>query len=190
MTGPIVLNERQAAAAVQGVEHYNDARADNGVRLSPLAVDTNGYINAVMAVAKLLASICARDCTTSRSASSTCLGRSRFPKASSASPQLRSPRQRSSAAGTNCCDWWLRFAAAASAKDALDKLGSAAAGNPMHRALTSSASCCARSFSGDYYTNEEFRREIHTLLNRGESVHQRAIYYGLISPERGGAAKR
>ena len=39
----------------------------------------------------------------------------------------------------------------------------------------------------DYFTNPEFRRELHTLLNRGESVHQlqRAIYYGRLAPERG-----
>jgi hypothetical protein len=39
----------------------------------------------------------------------------------------------------------------------------------------------------DYFTNPAFRREIHTLLNRGESVHQlgRAIYYGRVTPERG-----
>ncbi|QNK67195.1 Tn3 family transposase [Variovorax sp. PAMC26660] len=42
-------------------------------------------------------------------------------------------------------------------------------------------------FLCDYFTNDEFRREIHTLLNRGESVHQlqRAIYHGRILPERG-----
>ena len=35
--------------------------------------------------------------------------------------------------------------------------------------------------------NKEFRREIHILLNRGESVHQlqRAIYYGKIAHDRG-----
>ena len=42
-------------------------------------------------------------------------------------------------------------------------------------------------FLCDYFTNDVFRREIHTLLNRGESVHllQRAIYYGRITAERG-----
>jgi hypothetical protein len=39
----------------------------------------------------------------------------------------------------------------------------------------------------DYFTKEDFRREIHTLLNRGESVHQlqRAVYYGRLAAERG-----
>lgn len=42
-------------------------------------------------------------------------------------------------------------------------------------------------FLCDYFSNDEFRREIHTLLNRGESVHllQRAIYYGRLAAERG-----
>lgn len=42
-------------------------------------------------------------------------------------------------------------------------------------------------FLCDYFTNLEFRRELHTLLNRGEPVHQlqRAIYYGRLAPERG-----
>ena len=50
---PIVLNERQAAPAVHGVEDYNINSAD-GIRLSLLAVDTHGYTNVAMAVAKLL----------------------------------------------------------------------------------------------------------------------------------------
>jgi TnpA family transposase len=42
-------------------------------------------------------------------------------------------------------------------------------------------------FLCDYFANPAFRREIHTLLNRGESVHQlqRAIYYGKIAHDRG-----
>lgn len=42
-------------------------------------------------------------------------------------------------------------------------------------------------FLCDYIALEDFRREIHTLLNRGESVHQlqRAVYSGKVAPERG-----
>jgi predicted esterase len=44
-------------------------------------------------------------------------------------------------------------------------------------------------FLCDYIAIEDFRREIHTLLNRGESVHQlqRAVYSGKVAPERGRA---
>ncbi len=39
----------------------------------------------------------------------------------------------------------------------------------------------------DYVTIEDFRREIHTLLARGESVHQlqRVVYTGKLPTERG-----
>ncbi len=42
-------------------------------------------------------------------------------------------------------------------------------------------------FLCDYLTIEPFRREIHTLLNRGESVHQLqiAIYDGKVRADRG-----
>ncbi|RDK04975.1 hypothetical protein DN412_39625 [Cupriavidus lacunae] len=49
---PIVLNERQAGVALEGVEHHN--RAEDRIRLSLLAVDTHGYTNPAMAIAKLL----------------------------------------------------------------------------------------------------------------------------------------
>lgn len=74
-----------------------------------------------------------------------------------------------------------------SAKEALDKLGSAAAGEPMHKAADELGKLLRTLFLCDYITNPEFWREIHTLLNRGESVHelQRAISYGRIAAERG-----
>jgi hypothetical protein len=49
---PIVLNERQAGVAIEGVERHN--RSDDRIRLSLLAVDTHGYTNGAMAVANLL----------------------------------------------------------------------------------------------------------------------------------------
>lgn len=49
---PIVLNERQAGPAIEGVVRYNDG--DDRVRLSLLAVDTHGYSNPGMSIAKFL----------------------------------------------------------------------------------------------------------------------------------------
>lgn len=49
---PIVLNERQAAVAIEGVERYN--RSEDRIRLSLLSVDSHGYSNGAMSVAKLL----------------------------------------------------------------------------------------------------------------------------------------
>ena len=185
---PIVLNERQAAAAVQGVEHYNDARGDNGIRLSLLAVDTHGYTSAAMTVAKLLGfDLCVR--------LQNLAERKLYVPRSLVIPENLeriAVAKVSERAITGGWDELLRLVASIrggrlSARDALDKLGSAAAGHPMHRAADELGKLLRTLFLCDYFTNEEFRREIHTLLNRGESVHQlqRAIYYGRISPERG-----
>jgi TnpA family transposase len=53
--------------------------------------------------------------------------------------------------------------------------------------LTSWANCCAPSFLCDYFSKPEFRREMHALLDRGESVHQlqRAVHQGRIGTQRG-----
>ena len=47
---PIVLNERQAGVAIEGIEQHNSA-ADR-IRISLLAVDTHGYTNPAMAISK------------------------------------------------------------------------------------------------------------------------------------------
>ncbi|MDR6539704.1 hypothetical protein J2739_005506 [Variovorax soli] len=49
---PIVLNERQAGVAIEGVDSNN--RGEDLMRLSLVAVDTHGYTNPAMAIAKLL----------------------------------------------------------------------------------------------------------------------------------------
>lgn len=49
---PIVLNERQAGVAVEGIEQHNSAV--DRIRISLLAVDTHGYKDPAMSIAKLL----------------------------------------------------------------------------------------------------------------------------------------
>ena len=70
---------------------------------------------------------------------------------------------------------------------ALQRFGSAAQGDPLHRAAEHLGRLLRTVFLCDYIAIEDFRREIHTLLNRGESVHQlqRAVYSGKVAPERG-----
>ena len=70
---------------------------------------------------------------------------------------------------------------------ALQRFGSAAQGDLVHRAADHLGKLLRTLFLCDYFSNAEFRRELHTLLNRGESVHQlqRAIYIGKVAPERG-----
>jgi len=72
-------------------------------------------------------------------------------------------------------------------KEALEKMGSSAQGDPMHKAADQLGRLLRTLFLCDYFSNPEFRREMHTLLNRGESVHQlqRAIYFGRLAAERG-----
>jgi hypothetical protein len=70
----------------------------------------------------------------------------------------------SSVAGTNCCGWQPQ----------------------LHRAAEHLGRLLRTVFLCDYIAIEDFRREIHTLLNRGGSVHQlqRAVYSGKVAPER------
>jgi TnpA family transposase len=74
-----------------------------------------------------------------------------------------------------------------SAMLALQRFGSATRGDPLHRAAEHLSRLLRTVFLCDYIAVEDFRREIHTLLNRGESGHQlqRAVYSGKVAPERG-----
>ena len=74
-----------------------------------------------------------------------------------------------------------------SAALALQRFGSAARGDPLHRAADHLGRLLRSIYLCDYLAVDDFRREIHTLLDRGESVHQlqRAIYNGRVATERG-----
>lgn len=184
---PIVHNERQGPAAVEGVEQYN-ARADESMRLSLLAVDTHGYTYVAMTVAKLLGfDLCPqlRDLAERRLY---------LPRAVELPDNLEriAVTNVSEPGITKGWDELLRLVSSirggrVSPKAALERLGSAARGDPMHRAADQLGRLLRTLFLCDYFSNDEFRREIHTLLNRGESVHQlqRAIYYGRLAAERG-----
>jgi TnpA family transposase len=183
---PIVLNERQAGVAIAGVLHHNEIREDDG--LLRLSVDTHGYTSVGMGVSKLLGfDLCPR-------------------LRNLAERKLYLPRGLYSPEGLEAIvaqeislkairDGWdelLRLVASidsgrVSATVALQRFGSAAQGDPVHRAADQLGKLRRTLFLCDYFSNTEFRRELHTLLNRGESVHQlqRAIYTGRVAPERG-----
>jgi len=57
----------------------------------------------------------------------------------------------------------------------------------LHRAAEHLGRLLRTVFLCDRIAIEDFRRKIHTVLNRGESVHQpqRAVYSGKVAPERG-----
>lgn len=184
---PIVLNERQAGAAVEGVEQHN--RSQDRIRLSLLAVDTHGYTNSGMAVGKGLGfDLCPRlrDLAErklylpARFVVPEGLERITIKRIS-----LRAIRQG--------WDEFLRVLASIrlgriSAELALQRwLGSGARNDAAHKTAEHLGRLLRSIFLCDYVTIDDFRREIHTLLSRGESVHQlqRAVYSGKVSDDRG-----
>jgi len=183
---PIVLNERQAGVAIEGIEQHNSA-ADR-IRISLLAVDTHGYTNPAMAIAKLLGfDLCPR-------LRDLAERRLYLPRGFNVPEGLEAVtvRRVSMVAIERGWDELLRLAASirsgrVSATLALQRFGSAAQGDPLLRAAEHLGRLLRTVFLCDYIAIEDFRREIHTLLNRGESVHQlqRAVYSGKVAPERG-----
>lgn len=183
---PIVLNERQAGVAIEGVIRHNEIRDDGGLRR--LSVDTHGYTNVGMTVSKLLGfDLCPR----LRKLSERKL---HLPRGMVAPEGLAAvvTHEVSIKAIRDSWSELLRvvasiYAGRVSAVVALQRFGSAAQGDPVHRAADHLGRLPRSLFLCDYFSNVDFRREMHTLLNRGESVHQlqRAIYTGKISPERG-----
>lgn len=183
---PIVLNERQAGAAITGVVHHNSA--EERIRLELLAVDTHGYTNVAMAVAKLLGfDLCPR----LRDLAERKLYLPRKMETPEALERVL-VKEVSLTAIRKGWDELLRLVASIrsgriSANVALQRFGSAAQGDPLHKAADHLGRLLRTLFLCDYFSNAEFRREIHSILNRGESVHQlqRAVYYGKVPPERG-----
>jgi len=184
---PIVLLTRQGGPAVEGVEQYNSSSEDR-IKIQLLAVDTHGYTYGAMSLAKLLrfdlcpqlAGLPERKLWVPRNA--------KVPDALDAIA-LPSVSERGIVRGW---DLMLRLVASiltgrVSVSWALARNGSAAIGDKLHRALDHYGRLLRSVYLCDYFTKEGFRREIHTLLNRGESVHQlqRAVYYGRIAAERG-----
>jgi TnpA family transposase len=66
------------------------------------------------------------------------------------------------------------------ATEALDRFGSAAAGDPVYEAGDALGKLLRTLYLCDYFGNPAFRLEILDLLNQGEAVHslQRAVYNG------------
>lgn len=185
---PIMLNVRQAAGAVHGVESHNATCGEDRIRLSLLAVDTHGYTNAAMSVAKLLGFDL---CVWLRNLSERKLY---LPSAVKAPESLERVRTDSASARKVKKGWdaLLRLIASIrrgklSAKEALERLGSAAGGDELHGAADELGKMLRTILLCDFFTKPEFRRELRTLLNRGESVHQlqRAVHHGRVGHHRG-----
>ncbi len=183
---PIVLNERQAGVAIEGVEQHN--RSEDRIRLSLLAVDTHGYTNPAMAVAKLLGfDLCPRLRDLAE--------RKLYLPVRFTVPENieRITLQRVSLKAIRAgWDDLMRVIASVrigkiGADLALRLLSSAAKGDPAYKAADHLGRLLRSNFLCDYACIEDFRREIRTLLSRGESVHQlqRVVYAGKVPTDRG-----
>lgn len=180
---PIVLNERQAGAALEGALRQTE------VELDRLAVDTHGYTEFAMGIAKLLGfALCPQ---LSRLAERTLYVPSSLKDVPASLTQICTPiislRQIRAE-----WDHLVRLVASietgeTTATIALARFGSAAADSGLYRAGVHLGRLIRSLYLCDYFLSEDLRRTIHRILVHGEAVHvlQRAIYAGTFSKPRG-----
>lgn len=180
---PIVLNERQAGAAIEAVLRQREVDVDR------LAVDTHGYTEFAMAIAKLLGfALCPRLARLSERKLYVPSGMKTVP-ASLASIAIPNISRRQVEA-----DWdsLVRIAASietghTTATVALARFGSAASDSSVYRAGVHLGRLVRSIYLCDYFLSEDLRRTINRILVHGEAVHtlQRAINAGSFSQPRG-----
>jgi TnpA family transposase len=175
---PIVLNERQAGAALEGMVRQES--------LDPtqLAVDNHGYTDFAMLLAFLLGfDLCPR----LKSLKERRLYIPRGWKVPAALKAICS-------AVLDLDDFpehWdqlVNLAASVlngtSAVAVMARFGACAKGDPLYDTGVQAGRLVRTAFLCEYWTNPAFRREILRILNRGESVNslKRLIYAGRVSP--------
>ena len=180
---PLVLRQRQAGAAIEGV-----VRQTAAANVERLAVDTHGYTDFGMAMSKLLGvDLCPR-------LSHLRDRRLHIPREFSVSAVLERVVAQDVSLRQLDTGWdqLIRVAASIeggwiSAVLALERFGAAARADPIHKAGSALGKLLRSLFLCDYLSNEVFRREVLRLLNHGESVHtlQRVIHFGTIAAARG-----
>lgn len=180
---PLVIGDRQAGAALEGIIRQEE------IHIERLAVDTHGYTDFSMGGAKILhRDICPR--------LKNLRERRLFVPAGIQIPEVLKPvadRGVSIAAMKPGWDDFIRVMASVdigetSAVLAFERFGGAAArGDKVHTAGSNFGRLLRTVYLCDYYTIPSFRREIHRILNHGESVHslKRQIYTGRMGPARG-----
>lgn len=176
---PIVLNERQAGAAIEGVVRQER------IETSQLAVDTHGYTDFAMCLSRLLGfDLCPRLRE---------LKQRHFfvPRGMKVPEEIASVCQASIDTTLIEAHWdsLVHLAASvrsghASAVAVLARFGSAARGDPIYDAGVQLGKLLRTVFLADYFVNASFRRELRRVLNRGEAVNalKRAIYTGRVAP--------
>jgi TnpA family transposase len=180
---PIVLNERQAGAAIEGAIRQTE------VELDRLAVDTHGYTEFAMAIAKLLGfALCPR---LARLAERKLYVPSQMVGIPASLESITVPAISLAAIRAEWDDL-VRFAASietghTTATVALARFGSAAADSPIYRAGVHLGRLIRSLYLCDYFLSEDLRRTVNRILVHGEAVHtlQRAINAGTFSKPRG-----
>ena len=180
---PIVLNRRQAGAAIEGA-----LRQRQVARLERVAVDTHGFTHFAMALAKAVGfDLCPRLANLKK--------RKLYLPRGLDVPAVLQPCVAETVSRRTIARGWeefLRLAASVkhgwdSAAAALDRYGSAAAGDPVYNAGDGLGRLLRTLYLCDYLSNPAFRLEILDLLNQGEAVHslQRAIHNRMITAKHG-----
>ena len=180
---PIVLNRRQAGAAIEGALRQRQVE-----RIERVAVDTHGFTHFAMALAKLVGfDLCPR-------LAGLKTRRLYLPKGLEV-PHVLRPIVAETVSRRAVGRGWeglLRLGASVkhgwdSASSALDRFGSAAAGDPIYNAGDALGRLLRSLYLCDYLSNPIFRTEVLDLLNQGEAVHslQRAIHNGMITAKQG-----
>jgi TnpA family transposase len=175
---PIVLNERQAGAAIEGVVR------DERLETAQLAVDTHGYTDVAMTLARLLGfDLCPR--------LKALKDRHLFIARGTAVPEaIRSICHARIDVQKIVAHWESIVHLVASvhsghtsAVHALARFGSASRGDPLYEAMVQLGKLLRTVFLADYFVNATFRRELLRVLNRGEAVNalKRAIYTGRVA---------
>ncbi|MFC4253110.1 Tn3 family transposase [Sinimarinibacterium flocculans] len=179
---PIVLGERQAGAAIEGVLRQTE------IELERLGVDTHGYTDFAMAVARALGfDLCPRLRNLRER-------RLIVPKDMDVPENIKIVVDRTLNLDVVRDQWdeFVRVVASisngtVSAVTALQRFGSVAQGDPIYNAGRTLGRLCRTNYLSIFFTDPLFRREIYRVLNRGESVHtlQHAIHLNSIRHDRG-----
>ena len=176
---PFVLNERQAGVAIEGVIRQEK------LETSQLAVDTHGYTDFAMTLARLVGfDLCPRLKELKQ--------RHLFvPRGTKVPAEIAAVCEANVDVALIEKHWdsLVHLAASvmsghASAVAALARFGSAAQGDPIYEAGVQLGRLLRTAFLADYFVKDAFRNELRRVLNRGEAVNalKRAIYTGRISP--------
>jgi len=180
---PIILNERQAGAALEGAIRQTE------VDIERLAVDTHGYTEFAMGIAKLLGfALCPR---LARLAERKLYLPSNFKVVPESLADIVVPSI-SLAQIRKEWDGLVRLAASVdagytTATIALARFGTAASDSPLYRAGVHLGRLIRSLYLCDYFLSEDLRRTVNRILVHGEAVHtlQRAINAGTFSKPRG-----